>query len=115
MGQVAKSYYSVGNLVTLKASFLGEPVGVIAFVYEEYGTAGGISLITQNGRDLGGFSLEEQWRWVEWYGDTGKVYHFKNVIDLGNDWRRGYFKPIFDYVEKFKISLHEREARRANH
>lgn len=100
-----KSYFSLGSLVTINTSFCDEPVGVIAYVYEEYGSEGGISLITQNGRDLGGFSLDEQSRYLQYYGDTGQVYHFKNVTQLANDWSSGVFKPFFDNVEKFKREL----------
>lgn len=103
-GTIVMSYFSLGSLVTVKTSFMNEPAGVVAYVYENYDkpSISGISLITQNGVDLGGFSLKEQQQYLEYYGDTGKCYHFKNVTQLAADWRAGVFKPIFDNLEKFK-------------
>lgn len=86
--------YQIGTLVKVNASFMDEPEGVISYVYEHY-TGGGISLITQNGVDLGGFSPKEQSMYLEYWRDTGRVYHFKNVIQLAYDWRSGIFKPLF--------------------
>ena len=100
--------YALGSLVTVKVSFLNEPAGVLAYVYEHYGVGGkhaGISLITQNGCDLGGFSVDEQDRFLEYYGDTGQVYHFKNVLQLDQDWRRGLFKFAFMNPEIHKKQL----------
>ena len=105
MSQIIQlSYYQLGSLVRVKTSFLNEPAGVIAYVYEVYDKPGitGISLITQNGVDLGGFSLDEQARFLEYYGDTGLVYNFQNVTRLHLDWRRGLFKPIFDNLANFE-------------
>lgn len=102
--KIQLSYYSLGSLVTVKTSFLNEPAGVIAYVYEVYDKPGitGISLITQNGVDLGGFSLKEQADFLKYYGDTGLVYSFKNVTQLHMDWQLGVFKQIFDNIEKHK-------------
>ena len=99
--------YALGSLVTVKVSFLNEPAGVLAYVYEHYGTGKhvGISLITQNGCDLGGFSLDEQNRFLEYYGDTGQVYHFRSVTWLDVDWKKGVFKFAFDNPEKYRKQL----------
>lgn len=104
MPNIHVSSFSLGSLVTVKPSFLNEPENVIAYVYEVYDRPGlsGISLITQNGTDLGGFSIDEQDRFLEYYGDTGQVYQFKNVIQLAADWRAGLFKFWADNPEKFK-------------
>lgn len=104
MSGIIISRFSLGSLVTVKTEFLGEPPGVIAYVYEVYDKPGisGISLITQNGVDLGGFSIKDQDQYLEYYGDTGQVYHFKNVIQLDQDWNRGLFKFWADNPEKFK-------------
>lgn len=103
------SPYSLGSLVTVKRSFLNEPAGVVAYVYEHYSidndTTQGISLITQNGVDLGGFSLQEQYDYLEYYGDTGQVYTFSNVTQLKIDWDKGVFKMIFDNLLSFKKEL----------
>lgn len=111
MSTVKLPYHSHGSLVTIKMPFLGEPAGTICYVYEVYGTEGGISLITQNGVDLSGFSLRDQALFLHHWGDTKQVYHFKSVMQLAADWRAGVFKPIFDHLEKFK---HERKARRTD-
>lgn len=87
--------YQIGTIVTVSGGFMNEPEGVKAFVYEHYGQDGGISLITENGKDLGGFSLEEQDTYLKYYTDTGMTYHFKNVMQLYADWRAGIFKPFF--------------------
>lgn len=86
--------YQIGTLVKVNRSFMGEPEGVIALVYEHYG-AGGLSLITQNGKDLGGFSVEDQDLFLEYWRDTGLVYRFENVMQLNEDWRKGVFKIFF--------------------
>lgn len=110
MSGIEISHFSLGSLVTINTEFLNEPAGTIAYVYEVYDRPGlsGISLITQNGVDLGGFSIDEQDRFLEYYGDTGKVYNFKNVIQLDLDWNNGLFKFWADNPERFK---HERRAR----
>lgn len=96
--------FSIGTIVILKASFLGEPIGTKAFVYEHYSN-GGLSIITENGCDLGGFSVEEQGKYLDYYADTQKHYHFTNVITLANDFRNGVFTEFFK-LAKYK-SRHE--------
>lgn len=93
--------YQIGSIVKIKTSFMGEPVGVKAFVYEHY-SGGGLSVITENGKDLGGFSVDDQMDHLEYYSDSGKTYHFKNVMQLHDDFRSGIFTPFF------KIPKYER-------
>ncbi len=88
--------FQVGTIVTLKVSFMDEPIGTKCFVYEHYGTQGGLSIISENGKDIGGFSLDEQADYLEYYSDTGKYYNFKNVLTLYEDWRNGIFKEFFN-------------------
>lgn len=90
------SYFQVGVIVKINASFLNEPAGVLGYVYENYDKPGmtGVSIITQNGVDLGGFSLDEQIKYLEQVGDTGMVYNFKNVIALDRDFDQ-HIKPLF--------------------
>src|SRR5690349_21494884 len=99
--EIRLSYFQVGTIVLVNASFLGQPVGVRAFVYENYDGVGlsGISLITENGVDLGGFSLEEQERYLEYEGDTGKTYIFQNVIQLAIDFPT-IIQPLFSSYSK---------------
>lgn len=87
--------FQVGTIVRLKVSFMNEPIGTKCFVYENYGNEGGISIISENGKDIGGFSFEEQ-NYLEYWSDTGKYYSFKNVMTLYEDWRNGVFKEFFN-------------------
>lgn len=102
---ICLSIFQLGSLVTLKVSFLGEPVGTICYVYENYDSPGlsGVSLLTQNGLDLGGFSIEEQGEYLEYYGDTGKVYDFRNVGQLSFDIRNGVFDFFLKDPTKYKF------------
>jgi hypothetical protein len=96
MAEIILSYFQVGVVVRVKTSFLNEPAGVLAYVYECYDKPGmtGVSLITENGVDLGGFSLREQAEYLEQVYDTGIIYVFKNVIQLDRDFEQ-YIKPLF--------------------
>lgn len=104
MAKIDLSHFSLGSLVTINSEFLDEPAGTICYVYEVYDRPGlsGISLITQNGVDLGGFNITEQERFLEYYGDTGKVYGFRSVIQLDADWNKGLFKFWADDPTRFK-------------
>ena len=84
---------SIGDLARLKMPILGEPAGTLAVVYEHYliGQSAGVSLITENGVDLGGFSTAEQYTSLERLGTTGMAYQFTNVMNLATDFRRGMF------------------------
>lgn len=104
MAKIEVSHFSLGSLVTINTEFLNEPAGTICYVYEVYDRPGlaGISLITQNGVDLGGFSISEQDRFLNYYGDTGQVYKFSSVIRLDIDWHAGIFKFWADDPTRFK-------------
>jgi len=74
--------------------------GQVAYVYEIYQdfvdkTKRGVSLITKSGRDTGGWSYEEQQKWLTPLFDSRHPYHFKNVTQLAMDFRDGYFNPVF--------------------
>jgi len=104
MANIELSRFALGSLVTINTEFMGEDPGTICYVYEVYDRPGlsGISLITQNGVDLGGFNIKEQDKYLEYYGDTGRVYSFKSVTQLAIDWQRGVFKFVFDDVTRYK-------------
>lgn len=88
----------VGDIVKVTSSFMGEPANTLAYVYEKYQLGGdepGISLITENGVDLGGFSAEEQSQWVTFVKHSGFYYQFKNVLQLDRDWSAGVFSGVF--------------------
>lgn len=82
-----------GDVVALEQSFLGEPKGTRAIVYDEYmiGDHSGVSIITENGVNLGGFSLEEQIKFLRFLYHTELNYTFSNVIQLDRDFEKGTF------------------------
>ena len=90
-------FWYVGDLVTINHP--GE-AGVKALVYEVYdrpdGTYG-ISLISTDGRNLGGWE-PESWKFLEYDHDTGLNYVFENVSKLACDYERGLFKPYFEIM-----------------
>lgn len=93
--------YRVGDLVKVLWPFLGEEAGVTAYVYETYQLgyppheSYGVSLITENGCNLGGFSSVEQKMYLEPAGHTDFQYEFRSVSFLADDWRRGKFREAF--------------------
>lgn len=93
-----KTKYEVGDIVKITSSFLDEPANVLGYVYEEYGTPGkdywGVSIITENGADLGGFSVDEQDNYLLFERKSGYHYIFKNVIQLDRDFEK-LIKPLF--------------------
>lgn len=98
MANIILSYFQVGTIVNVSGPF--EDHKGRAYVYENYDKPGlsGISIITEDGRDLGGYSLEEQAKYLQHAGDTGMVYVFKNVAQLAIDFER-YIKPLFKLVK----------------
>lgn len=104
---VEVSTYSLGSLVTINREFLNEPAGTICLVYEVYDRPGlsGISLITQNGVDLGGFNIQEQGQYLEYYGDTGLAYEFVSVSRLEMDWMDGVFNFFSKDPTKYRRPL----------
>lgn len=111
------SQFQPGYVVTVRGEFMGEPENVKAYVYEKY-TGGygkrtyeGVSLITENGKDLGGFSIDEQYRHLTMYGDTGQIYNFKNVSTLVADFEK-LIKPLF--TNKYLEQSHEAITRKTS-
>lgn len=88
---------SVGTVVKVITSFQNEPAGVHGIVYEAYkhSHSEGVSVITQNGTDLGGFSPREQERFLQVVQHTTLRYRFTNVIQLAEDFRAGAFTQYF--------------------
>lgn len=84
----------VGTLVSLKVSCLGNSVGSIGVVYENYNR--GASVIFKNGA-YDGFSEEEQKMFLEEIGFCEEVsyYNFVSVVRLSEDFRKGFFDPVF--------------------
>lgn len=79
--------------------------GERAYVYETYPDFDekgelGVSLITESGRDTGGWSRKEQRKFLTllprtYYHGTGWDYTFKNVSQLAEDFRTGVFDKVF--------------------
>lgn len=80
----------VGDIVRVIPTFLGNPENMLGFVYETYtdfddATKKGVSIILENGSDLGGFSYKEQQKYVVFVRKSGFNYEFKNVTKLRDD------------------------------
>ena len=90
-------FWHVGDLVTIT-----QPAhkGVKALVYEVYDRTRdgyGISLIAQDGRNLGGWE-PDSWKFLECSHDTGLDYDFVNVSQLAKDYQNGFFNPYFEIL-----------------
>lgn len=94
------SILSVGDIVVIKRrDFMGEPAGTHAYVYDVYPDFDhegelGASVITENGKDLGGFSIEEQYLYIKDPVPSGYQYKFSNVIKLDQEFET-LIKPLF--------------------
>jgi len=92
--------FETGDLV--KVNF-GDHKGAIGCVYETYQdfddpSKYGVSIILQDGEDLGGFSYREQQAYLEIYTKTDFNYTFKNVIQLERDYESGMFIYPFSFI-----------------
>src|SRR5574343_826814 len=99
-----KNKFQVGDLVKRKQITLDEPIGTIGYVYEEYqfGDHHGVSVITENGVDTGGWSIDEQEIFLEFYKHTSFIYRFENVINLDRDYENGIFNEVFGIEGEIK-------------
>jgi len=89
----------LGDIVVTRQPFLGEPTGTLAYVYETYpdfddSRYTGVSLITENGVILGGFSKEEQYLYLKDPIYSRFEYTYKNDITLSVDFD-SIIKPLF--------------------
>ena len=88
-------FWHIGDLVTITHP---DNNGVKALVYEVYDRSNddyGISLITEEGRNLGGWE-SPMWSYLEFDYETGLIYDFVSVGQLAHDYQRGLFKPYFE-------------------
>lgn len=90
---------TLGDVVYVRE---GAPMGgEKAYVYDTYPdfddkTKLGVSLITESGRDTGGWSWEEQKQWLTYIGRSAMGdYQFENVIKLSQDFQNGVFARAF--------------------
>ena len=89
----------VGDIVFIKPDSPSGG-GHLAYVYDTYqdfdgSSELGVSLITEDGNDTGGWSKEEQGQYLEYARSSGLDYEFKNVIKLDQDFQSGYFNRAF--------------------
>ncbi|XAZ81924.1 DUF6166 domain-containing protein (plasmid) [Fibrella sp. ES10-3-2-2] len=89
-----KPLFIVGDVVQTQATFLDSPAGCRAVVYECY-EGGGVSIITEAGDDLGGFSVDEQQQYLTFLYHADFTYEFRSVSYLHRDWRAGVFLDVF--------------------
>lgn len=91
---VSLRFWQVGDLVIITHP---SEEGVKAIVYEVYNRPDdtyGISLIAEDGRNLGGWE-PETWKFLEFNQATDLAYIFENVGKLNRDFQKGLFTPYF--------------------
>lgn len=89
------SRYSVGDVLRTTAAILDCPAGARAVVYDMYEYAG-VSILTEDGNDLGTFSFVEQESFFEFlYHPAGFSYEFSSINQLYRDFYRGVFAYAF--------------------
>jgi hypothetical protein len=81
----------------------------VGLIYRTYtfvapGKRPGVSLLLADGRDIGDFSAPEADKYLVPLGSTGLRYHHKDVGQLLEDYRRGYFAEAFHHAEVLFIS-----------
>ena len=88
----------IGAKYRLKKAMLGNSVGAVGYVFNEYQDIGrsndlGIQIIFSNG-EYDGFSAEEQESFLEFIGfyKNYSRYHFENVVKVSDDFKSGYWK-----------------------
>lgn len=91
---------TVGSVVRIKDD---APMGAgeLAYVYETYRDFNdprqlGASLITESGNDTGGWSNQEQEKFLDFVGHHQFQYEFNNVIQLMRDFQTGIFTHVFE-------------------
>ena len=90
---------TIGDIVLIKPKSPSGG-GQLAYVYDTYADfdlAGerGVSLITEDGNDTGGWSKKEQEQFLEYARYSGFGYAFENVMKLDRDFQNGVFDKVF--------------------
>lgn len=102
---------NVGNIVELKITCLGNPIGARGYVFAKYGH-GGAQIIFPNG-EYDGFSVEEQGEYLKKVGHSTphENYKFENVTKVSADHREGYwFGNNIDQLKEQFIKKHGQHA-----
>ncbi len=81
----------VGDQVKLTKAMLGNDIGTLGYVYEEYGI-NGVSVVFENG-SYDGFSEWEQDNFLEFVRHIRQYqnYIFTSVMEVTRDYERGYW------------------------
>lgn len=89
---------AIGDMYRVKVPVLGNNVGAIGVVFNEYPDYDfpdllGFQIIFPNG-DYDGFSISEQVWLLEFYGHDERFenYEFKNVMQVSRDFQKGFWK-----------------------
>ena len=89
--------YQNGDIVRVKTTFLGSKPNSKGFIYDTYEdfddpSKRGVSIILEDGLELGGFSYGEQQEYLEFVKKSGMNYKFRNVMQVSWDYDSGVFK-----------------------
>lgn len=86
----------VGDLVRITVEIGTNPVGRPGIVYEEFvtETGTGVSVLLENGHDIGGFFPEEAAEYLAYVASTGLTYTYQSPQKLQDDYRRGLFDEV---------------------
>lgn len=87
---------NIGDIVRLNQSFLDEPTGCLAYVYNI--ESDGCYIITENGEDLGLFD-KRQFKKLSYVCRSNFYYRFSTNEQLMYDWNDGLFLPAFNFVK----------------
>lgn len=84
----------VGNLMKLKRNCLGNSIGTIGVVFNDYGS--GIQVIFPNGK-YDGFGIDDMDNWIDQVGHSSdhELYEFKNVMQVSQDFKNGLWNSVF--------------------
>lgn len=88
--------FSIGDVLKVIKPLPDASIGVTAVVFEDYGY--GISVITQDGHDLGGFNPREQNKYFKQHSkvDLGYTeYNYCSDEQLAHEFKDGAFKDAF--------------------
>jgi hypothetical protein len=103
----------LGDIVRVNRSFIGSTPNCLAYVYEEYtdfddSSKHGVSIITEDGINIGGFSYEEQKLYLEFVKESGIDYKFENVIQMDRDFDKTMLNKIFYNCGKCRNKTYSR-------
>lgn len=88
----------VGDIVKSKDGRFFEGYAVVYDTYDDFEEPGevGVSIISDDGDDVGGFSFEEQERHLQFIKHSSLHYNFQSVMKLSSDFDDGVFDESFE-------------------